>query len=330
MNRLKFVMQGAALLIAGAICNYAAAQAQNWPTKPVRVIIPHPAGGPADVPPRAMAQVLGPIWGQPLVIENRLGADGIIGAEACAKAAPDGYTLCYMSNGITVVNPILVSKMPVDMERDFIPIVHTGTLHSVVMAHPSLPVGSMQQLIAAAKAKPDAIPYGTYGQINLAYFVYQWLKVKNGASFLQVPYKGATQALQALLAGEVQVAGYALGQAQTHVKSGKVKPLAVNSEKRLPSLPDVPTLRELGIEVDYRSFFGFYAPTATPDPVIRRVNAEVAKLVKDPQFAGKYIVPQGFETDSPAAGSPEDFARMLRAEREEFRKLVKEIGLKPQ
>jgi tripartite-type tricarboxylate transporter receptor subunit TctC len=318
-------------VIAAAALSCAAtlAFAQAWPTKPVRVIIPHPAGGPADVPPRAMGQVLAPVLGQPLVIENRLGADGIIGAEACARAAPDGYTLCYMSNGVTIANPVLVSKMPVDMARDFVPIVHTGTLYSVVMAHPSLGVSNMQQLMAAAKAKPDAIPYGTYGQINLAYFVYQWLKVKNGVSFLQVPYKGATPALQALLAGEVQVAGYALGQAQTHMKSGKVRALAVNAEKRLATLPDVPTLRELGIDVEYRSFFGFFAPTGTPDAVVRRVNGEVAKLVRDPQFAAKYIIPQGFEIDANAGASAEDFARMLRAEREAFHKLVKEIGLKP-
>jgi len=307
-----------------------AAQSQVWPAKPVRVIIPHPAGGPADVPPRAMAQVLAQTLGQPLIIENRLGADGIIGAEACARAAPDGYTLCYMSNGVTVVNAILVSKMPVDMVRDFVPIVHTGTLHSVVMVNASVPVTSMQELIAAAKAKPETIPYGTYGQINLAYFVYQWLKMKTGAHFLQVPYKGATQALQALLAGEVHVAGYALGTALRHVRSGKVRPLAVNSEKRLAALPDVPTLRELGIEVDYRSFFGFYAPAGAPDPVVRRVNSEVAKLVKDPQFAAKYIVTQGFEIDAPAGRSPEQFAQFLRSERAEFQKLVKTIGLKPQ
>src|SRR5262245_58009544 len=118
---------------AALSCAASVALAQAWPTKPVRVIIPHPAGGPAGVPPRAMAQVLAPVLGQPLVIENRLGADVIIGAEGCARATPDGYTLCYMSNGITVVNPILVAKMPIDMARDFVPIVHTGTLHSVVM-----------------------------------------------------------------------------------------------------------------------------------------------------------------------------------------------------
>lgn len=307
-----------------------ASQAQGWPAKPVRVIIPHPAGGPADVPPRAMAQVFAQTMGQPFVIENRLGADGIIGAEACAKAAPDGYTLCYMSNGVTVVNPILMSKLHVDMARDFIPIVHTGTLYSVVMVNGALPINSMQELIAAARAKPDTIPYGTYGQINLAYFVYQWLKVKSGAPFLQVPYKSATHALQALLAGEVHVAGYALGTASRHVQSGKVKAVAVNSEKRLPALPNVPTLRELGIEVDYRSFFGFYAPTGTPDAVVRRMNGETAKLVKEPQFAAKYIVTQGFEIDAPAGNSPEHFAQFLRSEREEFQKLVKEIGLKPQ
>jgi len=327
MNAPKAVL--CAVAMAVALCPLFA-PAQNWPAKPIRVIIPHPAGGPADVPPRAMGQALAKTLGQPFVIENRLGADGIIGAEACAKAAPDGYTLCSMSNGVTVVDPVLFSKMPFDVDRDLVPIVHTGTLHTVIMVGASVPVNSMQELIAAAKVRPEAITFGTYGQITLSYFVYEWLRVKMGAQFLQVPYKGASQALQALLAGEVQIAGYALGAARKHMQAGKVKALAINSEKRLASLPDVPTLREVGIDVDYRSWFGFYAPAGTANDIVRRLNAEIAKLIVDPQFAAKFLTPQGFETDPPAGGPPEQFARFIRSEREEFRKMVKTIGIKPQ
>jgi tripartite-type tricarboxylate transporter receptor subunit TctC len=328
MTELKFSLLAvtAALTIAASV-----AQAQQpWPSKPIRVIIPHPAGGPADVPPRAMGPILAQALGQPFIIENRLGADGIIGSEVCAKAAPDGYTFCTMSNGVSVVNPVLVAKMPFDAARDLLPVVHTGTLYSVVMVGSATPVNSMRELIEVGRAKPDSLTWGVYGQIAPSYFITEWLRVKAGARYLQVPYKGASQALQVLLAGEVQVSGYALGATRTHMQSGKVRALAVNSDKRLASIPDIPTLKETGVDVSFRAWFGFYAPARTPASIVHRLNTEIAKLVLDPAFAGKYIIPQGFETDSPAGASPEEFAKFLHSDREEFQRLVNTIGFKLQ
>jgi tripartite-type tricarboxylate transporter receptor subunit TctC len=303
--------------------------AQGWPSKTVRIIVPHPAGGPADVPPRAMAQSLAQTLGQPFIVENRLGADGIIGAEACAKAAPDGHTLCSMSNGVSVVNPVMHLKLPYE-PGDFVPVVQTGTLYSVVLAHPSVPGNSMPELIAALKAKPESLSYGTYGQITLAYFLVEWLKVKMGASFHQVPYKSSSQALQALVSGEVQAASYALGAARKLVQAGKLKALAVNSRERLAALPDVPTLRELGIEVDVRSWFGFYAPARTSAEIVRRLNAEIARLLADREFKAKFITAQGFEADWPTGAPAEEFAKYFRSEREQFQKLANAMGIKPQ
>jgi len=324
MNIKKWVL--AAALAALPLASFG----QAWPTKPIRVIIPHPMGGPADLPPRAMGQALLPILGQSFVVENRLGADGIIGAEACAKAPPDGYTLCAMSNGVTVVNPVLMPKMPFDVARDFVPIVHTGTLHTMVMASAKTPYNSMREVIAAARAKPNSITFGTYGQITLSYFVYEWLRVKMGAQLLQVPYKGSSPALQAVLTGEVDIAGYALGAARTHARAGKVKPLAVNSEKRLASVPEVPTLKELGIDVSYRSWFAFYAPAGTPADIVRRLNTEIGRLVLDPQFASKVLDTQGLEVEGAAGAPQEEFVRYIAAERAEFAAMVKTLGLKPQ
>lgn len=302
---------------------------EQWPSKPVRIIAPYPAGGPGDVPARAFGQVLSEMLGQPFLIENRLGADGIIGAEACAKAPADGHTLCFVSNGVTVVNPAIRLKLPYD-SRDLVPVVHTGTLHTVVLVHRSVPANSMQEVIATLKAKPQSLTYGTYGQVTLSFFLAEWLKARMGASFYQVPYKSATQALQALVAGEVQAASYALGAARALVQAGKLKALAINSDQRLASLPDVPTLKELGIEVPYRSWFGIYAPRGTANEIVRRLNTEIARMLADAQFKAKSITPLGFETDWPTGASPEEFAKFLQSDREQFLKLLNAIGLKPQ
>jgi len=317
----------ATLMAAAFLIAPAAVQAQAYPTKPVRIIVPHPPGGPGDVPPRGFAQSLSQVLGQPFVVENRDGADGIIGVEACVKSAPDGHTLCSTSNGTTIVNSVVRPKLSYDPFKDLVGVVQTGTLYSMVMAVPSVPANSMTELLALLKAKPESITLGTYGGINMAAMVGQYTKTNLGAEFLTVPYKSASQALQAALAGQVQVVGFALGAAATHVKAGKMKPLAVNSDKRLPAFPNVPTLKELNIDVNYRSWFAFFAPAGTPNDIVRRINMESAKLIADPQFKGKFLTSQGLETDWPTGASPEDFAKFMLSEREEFIKLTKTANI---
>jgi tripartite-type tricarboxylate transporter receptor subunit TctC len=313
----------AAIAAALALAPVMEAFAQAYPAKTVRIIVPHPPGGPGDVPPRGFAQGFSQAMGQSFVVENRDGAEGIIGAEACAKAAPDGYTLCSTSNGVTVVNSVLRGKLPYDPFKDFTPIVQTGTLYSMIMATPAVPANSMQEVLALLKAKPESITLGTYGSINMASMVGKFTQARMGASFYPIPYKSASQALQAALAGDVQVVGYALGQAATLVKAGKMKPLAINSEKRLPAWPSVPTLKELGIEVDYRSWFAFFGPAGLPSEIVRRLNSESAKMIADPAFKAKFLTSQGLETDWPTGAPADEFARFMVAERESFVKLVK-------
>ena len=301
--------------------------AQAYPTKAVRIIVPHPVGGPGDIPPRGFAQGLSQALGQPFVVENRDGADGIIGADACAKAAPDGYTLCSTSNGTTIVNSVVRPKLSYDPFRDLVGIVQTGTLYSMIIARPEVPANGMIELLALLRAKPESITLGTYGAINMAAMVGQFTKSRLGAAFYPVPYKSASQALNAALAGDVQVVGFALGAAAIHVKAGKMKPLAINSEKRLPAFPNVPTLKETGIDVNYRSWFAFFAPAATPREIVRRINVETAKMIADPQFKTKFLTSQGLETDFPTGASPEEFAKFLQEEREDFIRLVKLANL---
>lgn len=315
-----------AILTALNACSMAASPhvaAQAYPTKAVRIIVPHPVGGPGDIPPRGFAQGLSQAMGQPFVVENRDGGDGVIGVDACAKAAPDGYTICSTSNGTTIVNSVVRPKLSYDPFKDLVGIVQTGTLYSMIMARPEVPAGNITEVLALLKAKPESLTLGTYGAINMAAMVGQFTKSRMGAAFYPVPYKSASQALNAALAGDVQVVGFALGAASIHVKAGKMKPLAVNSDKRLPAFPNVPTLKEAGIDVNYRSWFAFFAPAATPRDVVRRINAETAKMIADPQFKAKFLTSQGLETDFPTGASPEEFAKFLLEEREDFIRLVK-------
>ncbi|OGA05235.1 MAG: hypothetical protein A3H35_10350 [Betaproteobacteria bacterium RIFCSPLOWO2_02_FULL_62_17] len=312
-----------ATVAAAALAAPLAVHAQAYPTKAVRIIVPHPVGGPGDIPPRGFALGLTQVMGQPFVVENRDGADGIIGVDACVKSPPDGYTLCSTSNGSTIVNSVVRPKLSFDPFKDLVGIVQTGTLYSMIMATPSVPANSMAELIALLKAKPESITLGTYGAINMAAMMGQFTKSRLGAAFYPIPYKSASQALQAALSGQVQVVGFALGAASTHVKAGKMKPLAINSEKRLPAFPDVPTLKETGIDVNYRSWFAFFAPAAVPRDIVRRLNTEVAKMIHDPQFKTKFLTSQGLETDFPTGASPEEFAKFLLDERADFIRLVK-------
>jgi tripartite-type tricarboxylate transporter receptor subunit TctC len=315
---------------AAALAAPLAALSQAYPTKVVRIIVPHPPGGPGDVPPRGFAQGLSRVLGQAFVVENRDGAEGIIGAEACAKAAPDGHTLCSMSNGVAVLNSVLRLKLPYDSFRDFVPIIETGVIYSVLMAHPSVPANSMQEVIALLRAKPESLTIGTYGSLNFAAMVSRYTKARMGAAFYPIPYKSATQALQSAQAGDVQVVGYALGQAATVIKSGKLKPLVINSDKRVAALPNVPTLKEVGMDMTFRNWFAFFGPAAMPRDIVHRLNTEIAKMIADPAFREKFLASQGLATDWPTGESAEVFAKYMIEERDDFVKLAKIVDIQPQ
>jgi len=305
----------------------AIAPAQSYPAKTVRVIVPHPPGGPGDVPPRGIAQALSQRLGQPFVIENREGADGLIGAEACAKAAPDGYTLCATSAGVMVINPMVRKDATYDAAR-FAPIVHTGTLQQLILAIPSLPANSMKELFALAKAKPESVTVGTFGGINLASLLVDWARAALGVRFYPIPFKSASQGLQSAMAGDVQVVSFAMGPALKHVQSGKLKALAL-SPRANPALPGVPGLRESGVGFDFTTWWGWFAPVGTPREIVYRLNGEIAKLLADPAFNAKFIASQGLIADSATGASPEDFEKYIKAELEDFAQLMKLTGLKP-
>ncbi len=302
--------------------------AQGYPAKVVRVIVPHPPGGPGDVPPRGIAQALSQSLGQPFVIENREGADGLIGADAAAKAAPDGYTLCATSAGVIVINPMVRKDANYSATR-FAPIVETGTLTQLILANPSVPANSMKELFALAKAKPESVTVGTFGGINLASLLVDWARAELGVRLYPIPFKSASQGLQSAIAGDVQIVTFAMGPALKLVQTGKLKALAV-SPRASPALPGVPGIRDSGIGFTFNAWWGWFAPAGTPHDIVQRLNTEIAKLVADPGFNAKYIASQGLISDSATGAPPEAFDKYIKAELAEFERLMKITGLQRQ
>jgi len=305
--------------------------AQTYPTKPVRILSPWAAGGPGDLVTRGAAQELSAALGQPFVVETRVGADGMIAAEAGTKTNPDGYLLTGCDQQILAINPAVHANMPYQI-RDLAPVVHYGFLASGLHVAPSLPVKSLQELLELAKAKPDSIAWGSFGPASAPNFWIEWLKNARGIRFLNVPYKGASFAWQGLLAGDVQVAYFAVGPAASAAKAGKIRPIAVMLGKRVPQMPDVPSYKESGVDLPLVvTWFALCAPAATPKAIVQRINAEVSnRLIGNEALRAKFMTASGLEVDTPSGESPEAFARFALAEQEKYAKLAKIAGVQPQ
>jgi len=256
-----------------------AALAQAWPSKPVRVIVNFPPGGAADQLARAIGQPLSEAIGQPVVIENRGGANGNIGGEAVAKSPPDGYTLLMSSGGMVSVNPHIYPKMSFDPARDLVPVASAARIAVYLVAKPSIPAGNVRDFIAYAKSQPVSLSYGSPGTGSSPHLAGEMFKQQAGVPAVHVPYRGAAPALQDLLAGQLDFF-FDPGIGLPHVRSGKLKLLAVGSLKRSPLFPDVPTLDEAGLKgFDADTVFGFYAPAGTPADVVQRLNREINRIL---------------------------------------------------
>lgn len=301
----------------------AAANAQNYPSKPVRILSSGGAGGPNDTQTRGLAQYLGERLGQNFTVENRTGAGGVIAGEACVKAAPDGYTLCTFGVNAVSWNPVL-TKMPYDPIRDLVGVAHTGFIDSILSAHPSLPANSLAELIALARAKPGSVSWASFGLNSTGYFYIEWLQKFRDAKFLHVPYKTAIQSQQAVVAGETMVNIYAAGLTMPMIRAGKVKAISINSEKRSPELPDVPTESEAGISLPLASFFNLMAPAATPRDILVRLNTEILRIMQDPKFNDLYVKRLGFRN---ANMNVDEYNAFLRQHRAGFEKFARDLGL---
>ena len=305
------------LLCALAVATRAHAQA--WPSKPLRLIVPYTAAGSTDQLSRALAQRLGDALGQPVLVENRPGANTIIGAEAAAKSEPDGYTLFMGSSGSLAVNPSLYAKLPYDPARDFSLVTLTASSPLVLVLHPSVPVNSVKELADYARANPGKLNFASVGNGNPLHLAGELFKAMAGVQLTHVPYKGSAPALTDLLAGQVQLMFDTPITSMPHVRSGKLKAFAVTSAKRSAALPELPTIAELGYPgYDAGIWFGVVVRKGTPAPVIAKLNAELRKILDNAELRAKF----GAQSLDLMSSTPEEFNAFLAAEVAKWRKVI--------
>ncbi len=313
--------------MAGIAVGAANAADQPYPARPIRIIITFPAGGPSDTVVRPIAQRLNETWGQPVILDNRGGAGGVVGTEIVAHAAPDGYNLLVGTAGGMAINPNLLAKLSYDPFRDFAPVCMLVINPQVLVAHPSLPANNVKELIALAKARPGQLNFGSSGTGTATHLGMELLKLATGINVVHVPYKGGAPAVTDLIAGQVQMIFVSMPSVMPHVQSGRLKALAVGSAKRVQSAPDIPTVAEAGYPgFEYANWNALFAPAGTPAAILNKLNAEVVRILGDPALAQR-LSAQGAE---PASGTPDALARYLRQDYDRWKKVITAGGIKPE
>ena len=315
-----------AILLAASVSAGAQKPAADasYPSRPVRLIVPFAPGGGTDIIARLVAQDVGQAWGQTIVADNRGGSGGVVGTETAARASPDGYTLILVSLGFSYA-PALYRKLPYDSEKDFSPITRVATQPFVYVVVPSLGVASMKDLIALAKAKPGEIRYGSGGSGGSSHLGTELLRVMTATDFTHVPYKGTGPALTAMLGGEIHFQLIGISSVVPHLKSGRMRALAVSGAKRSDAAPELPTVAESGVAgYAFDVWYGLLAPAGTPRAIVAKVNAEVNKALKSPALAQRFAA-VGLE---PAGTTSEEFAGIIRSEIVKWKKVVESAKIR--
>jgi tripartite-type tricarboxylate transporter receptor subunit TctC len=313
----------AAVVLAIAV---PAAFAQSWPTKPVKIVVPFPAGGPTDVLTRAISERLTAQLGQPVVVENRPGAGGSIGADLVAKSAPDGYTLVMATSSTHSIGPYL-SKLPYDPLKDFAPVAWVGNATNLLTVSNTLGVSSVKELIELAKKDPGKLNYGTSGIGTISHLTSEQFANMAGIRITHVPYKGTQLVVPDLMSGQIALLFDNVMTALPHVRSGKLKALGISSAQRSPIAPDIPTIAESGLPgFESVVWFGVFAPAGTPRPIVERLNAELNKSLQEPVIRERFAS-LGFE---PAGGTPAAFSAVMVRDAEKWSKVIREANVKPE
>lgn len=313
-------------VITAAVSAQAAQTATSaYPTKPIRVVVTFPPGGPTDIIARAVSQKLAESFGQPVVVDNRSGAGGNIGMDIVAKAPADGYTIVESSFGPLVISPFVYPKLPYDPVKDLAPITLAAASWFFMAVHPSVPAKSVKELIAVAKAKPGSLNIASAGNATPAHLAAALFQSLAGVQLTHVPYKGAATSLPALVAGEAQLAIESPPLLVPQVKAGKLRALAAARPDRSPLLPDVPTMREAGLPgMEVGSWYGFHVPAGTPKPIIDKLHAEMVKAMKAPDVRERFAS-VGAET---IASSPAEFAAFINAELKKWGNVIRTAGVR--
>jgi tripartite-type tricarboxylate transporter receptor subunit TctC len=311
--------------IAGALLPFAArAKAPEWPSRPVRFIVPYPPGGPTDIMGRIVAQAVQGALGQPFVVENRAGANGLIGSEQAARAAPDGTTFLVNASAHVIV-PHLTPNMPIDVLADFVPVTNIAAVPLWLVVNPALPVRSVSEFIAYARANPGRIAYASSSQGGAPHLAGELFKLMTGTDLVHVPYRGSGPAGQDLIAGTVQAMFDSVPASAGAVRDGRLRALGVTTKSRIAPFPDLPTIAEAGVPgYEISTWYGIWAPARTPPAIINRLQQAVASAARNPETRARFDA-LGAE---PVADSPEDYARFVRAEFDRWGKLVRDAKIK--
>ena len=315
-----------ALVALGCTIAATAAGAQNFPSRPITIIVPAAPGGVTDALGRTLAKHFTDAWGQQAIVENRPGANNQIAAEYVAKAPADGYTLFIGPEVTFTVNPSLNPKLAYDPVKDFTPITGLVTINHALVLNPSVPVNDVKGLIELARQKPGELNYGTFGIGSTGHLNMEMMQSLAGVKFQPVHYKGATPALTDVVAGHIQMMFISVGSAVPQWKADKVKLIAIGARKRLTTLPEVPTVAETGLPgYEAVSWFGLFGPAGVPRDIVARINAEVKRLFADPEFKQNFMDRQFFES---IAGTPEELADTIKTEEPKWRKVIRDAGVK--
>ncbi len=318
---MRFFRRPLIILIAGIAAG--AAHAQNFPSKPIRMIVPFTPGGSTDVIARVIAQKIGETMGVQVIIDNRPGAGGNIGVELAAKSPPDGYTLVMGHIGTMAVNPSLYKRLPYDPLRDFAPVALVALVPNLLAVHPALPVKNVKELIALARANPGKLNYGSSGAGGTPYLACEYFKLAAKLDITHVPYKGAAPMAADLAGGQVEMTITGIPSLLPFVKANRVRVLAVTTAQRIAFMPEVPTVAEAALPgFEAISWYGVLAPAATPKEIVARINREIGKAVANPDTAERLAA----EGANPSAGSPEQFGSFIRSEILRWGKVIKATG----
>jgi tripartite-type tricarboxylate transporter receptor subunit TctC len=316
-----FARLSCAMLLAVSVVAFA----QDYPTKPIRMIVPYPPAGGTDIVARTLNEPLSTLLGQPIVVDNKGGAAGNLGTDLAAKAPADGYTILFTLSSHTI-NPKLYGKLPFDVEKDFAAVSLAAYIPQILVAHPSVPVNNVQELIAYAKARPGKLNYASVGIGSPAHVAGELFKLKTGVDIVHVPYKGGGPAVAGILGGQVELLFVSLPAVWQQVKAGQLKAIAVASDKRSIAAADVPTIKEQGVDCVVNSWYGALVPAKTPPAIVAKLNAAMGKVLQTPELKEKLLL-QGAEA---ASNTPAEFEQLIRSELKQWEYVIREAKITPE
>jgi len=296
-----------------------AAQAQTYPSKPIRIVVHFPPGGPTDLVARAVGQKLNEAWGQQVLVDNRPGAGGVVGVEMVVRSPADGYTILFATGGSMSIAPALIAKLPYNVFTDLTPVNLLVINPQMLVLHPSVPANNVRELVKLAKSKPGQINYASVGAGSPNHLGVEMLKFMTGIDMVHIPYKGTAPAVTDLIAGHVSLMFNSMPSVLAQVQAGRLKGIAVGSAQRSPAAPNIPTVAESGVPgFEYVTWYGLFAPAGTPKEIVTKFNAEVVRILQDKDIAQRFQR----EGAEPAPGTPEQLAKFMRSEHEQWKKTI--------